>query len=214
MSEPIVAWEVVGPFQENSYVLGCSQTQQAWVIDPGEAGPVLALLESKGLTATAIVNTHGHLDHITGVAELQEALELPFYLHPDDRELVETSPQHAALFGLPAPRLPRIDHDLADNQRMRCGELEVEIRHCPGHSPGHVVLRLVDHPIVINGDCLFQGSIGRTDLPGGSYPTLMNSIKTRILDLPDETVVYTGHGPPTTVGAERATNPFVLGLVT
>jgi glyoxylase-like metal-dependent hydrolase (beta-lactamase superfamily II) len=207
----IVRHVVVGPFQENSYLLGCTETKQAWLIDPGEVAPVRALLHDSGLDVVAIVNTHGHLDHITGVAALQREFGVPFYLHAADIPMIEAAPLQAAMFGLPAPQVPQVDFELSDRQQLQCGKLAIEVRAAPGHSPGHVVFVLHDHELVFAGDCLFAGSIGRTDLPGGDHETLMRSLHHALLSLPDATRVLPGHGSETTIGIERRSNPFLLG---
>ncbi len=199
----------VGPFAENSYVLACAATKACVLIDPGEAEPVLDIVREEGYTPLAIYNTHGHIDHVAGVAEVQDALGIPFYLHPADEQLVRMVPQQAAMFGLAPPPLPRIDHSLAAGQMLRVGELVLEVRHVPGHSPGHVVFVVGD--VVFGGDCLFAGSIGRTDIPGGNHRQLLTSIASQLLTLSDDTVVYPGHGPATSIGRERATNPFLSG---
>ncbi len=197
----------VGPFMENSYVLACSQTRQAAIIDPGEAAPVLEIVRENTLEPLFILNTHAHIDHVIGVAEVQESLDIPFYLHPLEHEWAAQVGTQAAMFGLPAPRAPRVDHEIKGGDRFTIGQLTVDVVDTPGHSPGHVSLLLPGR--TFSGDCLFAGSIGRTDLPGGDYDTLIQSIKTQLLTLPDETIVHSGHGPDTTVGQERSTNPFL-----
>lgn len=200
-----------GQFVENCYLVIDEAANACAVIDPGEqAGLILHKLRASGATPVGIWLTHAHIDHVLGVPELAAETGAPVYLHPDDRELYDAVPDQASWFGLTAEPLPPPDRDLAAGQRLTVGGLEFTVRHAPGHSPGHVVF--AGHGAVFGGDVLFQGSIGRTDLPGGDFDTLIGSIERELLVLPDSTIVYTGHGPATTVGAERRTNPFLRGV--
>lgn len=197
-----------GPFVENCYLVIDEASNTCAVIDPGEqAGLVLHKLEASGATPVGIWLTHAHIDHVLGVPALVAATGVPTFLHPADRPLYDSVPDQAAWFGLTADPLPPPDRGLSAGERLRLGSAEFEVRHAPGHSPGHVVF--VGSGAVFGGDVLFQGSIGRTDLPGGDYDTLLDSIARELLVLPDSTIVYTGHGPATTIGAERRTNPFL-----
>ncbi len=204
----LVYSRTVGPFQENSYVLACAKTRKAAIIDPGEAGPVLEIIREEKLEPLFILNTHAHIDHVIGVAEVQETLDIPFYLHPLEHEWAAQVGAQAAMFGMPTPRTPRIDHEIKGGDVFEIGELTVQVVDVPGHSPGHVALVLPDR--TFSGDTVFAGSIGRTDLPGGNYEQLIESIRTQILTLPDKTIIHAGHGPDTTVEHERATNPFLV----
>lgn len=208
---PLSAFEVhsrtVGPFGENTYLLVCAVSRQAVVIDPGDVDPVLELIDAAGCQVEAIWATHAHLDHVVGVAELKRSLEVPFHLHPGEAAMLAGLPAQAAMFGLPAPEVPEVDGELAAGRSLALGELSVGVAFTPGHSPGHVSFLLPG--AVISGDCLFAGSIGRTDLPGGDHDTLLASIRDVLLVLPDETVVYPGHMEQTTIGRERASNPFL-----
>jgi len=157
----------------------------------------------------AIWLTHAHIDHVLGVPRLKADTGAPVYLHPGDRVLYDHVPEQASAFGMRAAALPPPDRALAHGDRLRVGALEFHVRHAPGHSPGSVVFE--GHGMAFAGDVLFQGSIGRTDLPGGDFETLLKSIERELLTLPDSTIVYCGHGPETTVGRERRANPFLTG---
>ena len=200
-----------GQFVENCYLVIDEAANACAVIDPGEqAGLILHKLRASGATPVGIWLTHAHIDHVLGVPELAAETGAPVYLHPDDRELYDAVPDQASWFGLTAEPLPPPDRELAAGERLTVGGLEFAVRHAPGHSPGHVVF--AGHGAVFGGDVLFQGSIGRTDLPGGDFDTLIGSIERELLVLPDSTIVYPGHGPATTIGAERRTNPFLRGV--
>jgi hydroxyacylglutathione hydrolase len=201
-----------GQFAENCYLVAPEGATDAVIVDPGEEAPrFLARAEREGLRIREIWLTHAHIDHILGVRAVHEATGAPIYLHPADRPLYDAMPEQAGWFGLRAEAAPPPDHELAHGMRLRLGEATFEVRHAPGHSPGSVVL--VADGLVLAGDVLFQGSIGRTDLPGGSLARLLRSIREELLTLPDETVVYSGHGPVTTIGEERRSNPFLTGAV-
>lgn len=199
-----------GQFAENCYILADRETRRAVLVDPGE-DPALFLAElgRRGLTLEAIWLTHGHVDHIMGVAEVKAATGVPVYLHPADRGLYDALPQQGGWMGLVLEAPPPPDHPLADGQALRLGRHAFTVRHTPGHSPGSV--SFVGQDIILGGDVLFSGSIGRTDLPGGDFATLLQSIQAVFLTLPDSTVVLSGHGPETTIGVERMTNPFLTG---
>lgn len=200
-----------GQFVENCYLVIDEAANACAVIDPGEqAGLILHKLRASGATPVGIWVTHAHIDHVLGVPELAAETGAPVSLHPDDRELYDAVPDQASWFGLTAEPLPPPDRELAAGERLTVGGLEFTVRHAPGHSPGHVVF--AGHGAVFGGDVLFQGSIGRTDLPGGDFDTLIGSIERELLVLPDSTIVYPGHGPATTIGAERRTNPFLRGV--
>lgn len=203
----------LGPFVERTVLLVDPATREALVVDPGfEAGEILATVEREALRPVAIVLTHAHLDHAAGTGTLKRAFPAaPVLVHTDDLPLLEGLAEQARVFGLPAPEPARHDGLLEDGQRLGVGGLEVEVRHCPGHSPGHVVLLWhdADHPVAVVGDVLFANGVGRTDLWGGSWEDLERSIRTVLYTLPDHTRVIPGHGPETTIGEERASNPFV-----
>lgn len=197
-------------FGQNAYLVRCSATGETLAIDPGgEAEAMITALEESGSPLTAIILTHAHLDHIEGVATLAERAPAPIHLHPDDRPLYDAGAQQAAMFGHQFPAPPPPDESLRAGQELRLGRCSFEVRHTPGHSPGHVILHSAADELAFVGDVVFAGSIGRTDLPGGSYEQLMTSIREQVLTLPDETALYSGHGPVTTVGRERIGNPFL-----
>ncbi len=201
----------LGPIGTNCYIVGDPVTKAAVVIDPGwEAEKVIATAQEMGVTLQAIWLTHAHFDHIGGVAGLVEALKLPVALHKLDLPLYEQS-GGAKLFGIPMEPGPKPTIELVDyvGRTMEIGELSFEVRFVPGHTLGHVAFYNAANQAVFDGDVLFQNSIGRTDLPGGDYGVLMNSIRTQLLTLPDETIVYSGHGEPTTIGEGRQFNPFL-----
>jgi glyoxylase-like metal-dependent hydrolase (beta-lactamase superfamily II) len=200
-----------GQFAENCYLLAESGSSDAVIIDPGEEPErFLAIAEREGLSIREIWLTHGHLDHVIGVAAIKEATGAPISLHPADVPLYRNLPQQGLWFGLRLDPPPAVDRELAHGQTLSLGSTRFAVRHTPGHSPGSV--SLIGPGFVIGGDVLFQGSIGRTDLPGGSLERLLQSIREELLVLPDETVVYSGHGPATTIGAERRDNPFLSSL--
>lgn len=213
MPQPEIICLTNGMFAENCYIVADREAAEAVLVDPGEeAGLFLARLQSEGLRLTAIWLTHAHLDHVAGIPEVRVASDVPIWLHPDDRRLYEHAPDQARmLLGMEFPVLPAPDRIIVPGDPMRVGTCEFEVRHVPGHSPGSVAF-LADG-IAIVGDVLFAGSVGRVDLPGGNGRTLLTSIREQLLPLPDETVVYAGHGPATTIGRERLTNPFVNGAV-
>ena len=199
----------LGPVQTNCYVVGCEQTRQAVVIDPGaHADTILAKARSAELTITQILLTHGHFDHIGAVAELKAALNVPLAAHEAERDLL-LADGGAQAFGFTIRSAPQPDRWLADYEKIAIGTLTFETRHVPGHTPGHVVFVEHAQQAVFAGDVLFAGSIGRTDLPGGDYDLLIAGIIDQLMSLPDEFKVYAGHGPPTTIGAERYMNPFL-----
>lgn len=210
-----IVMETVGLFAENTYFLVHEPSLEAVVIDPGDEGERLgAIITREGWKVRYILNTHAHLDHVGAVAAIKELTGAPFHLHESERMLLEGIPAQAAFFGVPAPPVPEVDGDLVEGQVLRLGEgdgapLEIRVLETPGHSPGGVSLVVADRVFV--GDVLFQGSVGRTDLPGGNFETLAESIREKLFQLPEETRLYPGHGPETTVGHEKRTNPFVGG---
>jgi hydroxyacylglutathione hydrolase len=201
-----------GSFVENCYLVVDEAARECAIVDPGEeAGLILHKVGETGARPVAIWITHAHIDHVLGVSRVHAETGAPIYLHPADRPLYDHVPEQAAAFGLaPVLRLPPPEKSWSPGESIRVGALTFDVRHTPGHSPGSV--SLVGEGVVFSGDVLFQGSIGRFDLPGGDYPTLMQSIATLLSTLPDETAVLPGHGPATTLGRERATNPFLHEL--
>ncbi|GMW01021.1 MAG: MBL fold hydrolase [Candidatus Hydrogenedentota bacterium] len=195
------------PFITNCFVI--RDEAEALVVDPGDVTPEL-IDAIAGYRVDTIVNTHCHLDHCAGNARLIRRTGAKLLLHPDELPLLHAIPQQAMMFGVPADSSPEPDGFLQPGDRVTVGNTSFSVRLTPGHSPGHIVL--VGDGVVIGGDVLFSGSIGRTDLPGGDYEQLLHSIQTQLLTLPDTTVVHCGHGPSTTIGIERRTNPFLAGL--
>lgn len=212
MSEPTIVCLPNGQFMENCYLVADPATGRAAMIDPGEeADRFLAELHRRRWTLDAIWLTHAHIDHILGVAAVKAATRAPVLLHPADRRLYDGLPDQARWMGLQVDEAPPPpDEPLVPGTTLELGACRFRVRHTPGHSPGSV--SLVGHGVVFGGDVLFQGSIGRTDLPGGDTATLLASIDREFLTLPDDTVVHSGHGPATTIGAERRHNPFLVGM--
>lgn len=199
----------VGVFQENTFFLRRADRAETVIIDPGgEGGKLSALVRSHRWKPVAIVNTHGHIDHVGAVQPLKEEYRIPFYLHPDDEPILAASPEHARFYGVPEPAVPEIDRELVDGETLEMAGMKLRIIHTPGHTPGGVSIVTGDR--VFAGDTLFLGSIGRTDLPGGDRERLIRSIRERLFALPGETIVHCGHGPDTTIGHEMKSNPFLI----
>jgi hydroxyacylglutathione hydrolase len=202
---------ILGPVQTNAYLIADDVSLAAAVIDPAAEGDlILEEAARRGWRITNIWLTHAHFDHLTGSAAVADGVNPPppVALHPDDYWLWRNQ-GGAPFFGLRIDPGPEPTIDLEHGQILRLGEIELEVRHTPGHTPGHVVFYCAAEKVVFCGDVIFQGSIGRTDLPGGDYQTLMDSIQTQILTLPDHTRLLSGHGPETTLGRERLSNPFL-----
>lgn len=210
MSEAALMIEsrAVEPFQKNGYVVACTSTRHATYVDPGDEAPQLIdFIRKQELELISIINTHGHMDHICGVGRVKDAWDVPIYLHADDEFLYNALSEQASWFGMSYEPAPPIDYYLHPNQQLSIGDHSIRIRHTPGHSPGSVTLLLGNH--VFCGDVVFAGSIGRTDLPRASHEQLLETIEKEILTLNDAAILHPGHGPDTTVGQERATNPFL-----
>ncbi len=202
------------PFFKNGYLVSCEETREAVYIDPGdEVDELIAEARSARLAVKLILLTHAHFDHITGVARAKAAFDVPVWLHHDDLFLYDAAPDQGRMFGLTVQQPPPVDHFYAPGQRFTFGRYVVDVRHTPGHCPGGVCLAIGRDgdaaPDLFVGDTLFAGSIGRTDLPGGDHAELLRSIRQELLVYPDETIVHSGHGPDTTIGAERTSNPFL-----
>ncbi len=199
-----------GQFAQNCYLVADRGTREAVIIDPGEEPTMfLAELDTRAWQLRAIWLTHAHVDHIMGVGAVRRATGALIHLHPLDRPIYDALPQFGAWVGMALEDPPPPDVPLEPGRPLRVGRLEFEVRFTPGHSPGSV--SFVGEGRVFGGDVLFNGSIGRTDLPGGDYATLMSSIQSQFLSLPDSTILHSGHGPDTTIGVERLTNPFLSG---
>jgi len=212
----ILEVRAVAPFYKNGFVVACEATREAVIIDPGDEAPqLIEAVRALDVSVQAILLTHAHVDHVTGVAEVKDHYDVPVYLHRDDLFLYDVAVEQGAMFGIDVRRPPPIDVYYAGHTRIACGEYDVHVHHTPGHCPGGVCLEIgrktaaetARHLFV--GDTLFAGSIGRTDLPGGDYQVLMRSITEVLFSLGDEAIVHPGHGPDTTIAREKATNPFV-----
>lgn len=204
----IVKVLVVGPIGANCIILGCEKTRKAVVVDPGDEGDrILGALAQEKLTVEHIINTHGHFDHVGANKRLKEATGADILIHTEDAPMLGHLKEMAMAFGMRMENSPPADKLLKDGDLITFGEQSLKVLHTPGHSPGGISLQGED--FVIAGDTLFQGSIGRTDLPGGDYNTLISSIKTKLFPLGDKMKVYTGHGPSTLIGGEKRFNPFL-----
>lgn len=215
---------VLTAFQQNTRVIVCEDTGKAICTDPGEkSDEIVSFLNQNEYELQAVTLTHGHLDHVGGTLDLHRNFpHAEIILHKDDEDLYYGLPQQPLFMGLSPHQLkplgldyenpPRLTRNWEDGEIYKVGNLEFKVLHCPGHTRGHVVLAEEKERKVFVGDCLFEGSIGRTDLPGGSYEQLMDSISGKILTLGDDFTIYSGHGNETTIGKEKATNPFLTGV--
>ncbi|MDT8369944.1 MAG: MBL fold metallo-hydrolase [Longimicrobiales bacterium] len=204
-----------GPFAQNTSLLTCTATGTTVVVDPGHGTrEVLRTLDPSGPPPEAVLLTHAHIDHVDGIPLLVERWPgLTIRMHPGAREFYEAAGEQASWFGLPPFELPPAVHDLEPGITLRYGrEIELSVRYAPGHAPGHVIFMHEASHRVLVGDVVFHRSIGRTDLPGGDHEQLLESIRREILSLPDDVELHPGHGPVTTVGVERRSNPFLQGL--
>ena len=198
----------VGPIMANCFIVGCQDTGEAAVIDPGdEADRILRVLAESKLTVRVIINTHGHFDHVGANKPLKKATGAPLVIHPLDAPMLGRLAATAASWGLHGEDSPPPDRTVGDGDQIAVGTLVFDVLHTPGHTPGGISLVTSGHVFV--GDTLFAGSVGRTDFPGGSFETLRDSIRNKLFKLDDSVRVYTGHGPETTIGEEKRSNPFV-----
>ena len=203
----IIKSMAVGPIMANCFIVGCEKTREAAVIDPGdEADRILLTLADAGLTVKAILNTHGHFDHVGGNRRLKSATGAPLMIHRLDAPMLKSLAQSAAAWGMRAEDSPEPDRFLDEGDKVTFGEITLGVLHTPGHTPGGISFH-ADSAVFV-GDTLFAGSIGRTDFPGGDYDTIIASIQKKLFPLGDDVVAYTGHGPETTIGREKRTNPF------
>ena len=204
----------VTAFQQNCSVVHCEKTNKGAVVDPGgDLQLVLDYIEREGIEIERILLTHAHIDHAGATSALAEKLGVPVIgPHPDDQFLIDGLEDQSRKFGLPSAKPFVPDRWLAQGDLVEVGEERFEVRHCPGHTPGHVVFYSAAHGFVIVGDVLFDGSIGRSDFPRGDHATLLRSIREQLLSLPDETTFLPGHGPTSTIGEQRRSNPFLRGL--
>lgn len=201
----------VGALQCNCSVIGDETTHEAIVIDPGDnIEDVVALVRKQNLQVKQIIITHAHIDHVGGAMQLRKLTGAPILLNQNDYALLKMLDVQAAWIGMPSPANVEIDSNLSQGDCVRAGTLSAEVLHTPGHTEGSICLYFAPEKKLVAGDTLFAGSIGRTDLPGGSYKKIINSLHERVLTLPDETIVVPGHGPITTIGSERESNPFLV----
>jgi glyoxylase-like metal-dependent hydrolase (beta-lactamase superfamily II) len=199
---------VVGPLQVNCFILADDKTREAVVIDPGDdASDILKIIGEKGLKVRYIVNTHAHFDHVGANTAIKEATGAELLLHEADAPVLATVSHQSRSFGMNPVSSPAADRLLKHGDIIAAGEISLKVLHTPGHTPGGI--SLLEQGMVFTGDALFAGSIGRTDFPGGDLMTLLRSIKTRLMTLPDDTKVFSGHGPESTIGEERRENPFL-----
>ena len=200
----------VGPLAENTYIVEHAATRTGVVVDPGDEGEEIASrLAERGITLDKILLTHGHFDHVGAVRFLRDRTGAKIHVHPDEVGRMRTAARQGGMFGLHVQDPPAPDVLLREGDRVPLGDQEFRVLHTPGHTPGHVTFHTGDMAFV--GDLIFAGSIGRTDLPGGSHDALIRSVREKIFTLPDRTVLFPGHGPATTVGEERRSNPFFTG---
>ena len=202
----------VGPFQENSYIIGDEDSGAGAVVDPGDEAARIALaVEQTDLEVGSIIVTHAHIDHVGAVAALADEYACPVLMHAESEPVLKQLPTQAMMMGLKFGKVPPVDRHISDGEVLEVGKLKLRSLYTPGHAPGHLAFYIEDEGVVLSGDALFAGSVGRVDLPGGSMEVLMRSIEERLLTLPDETWVYPGHGPQTSIGNERTSNPFLQG---
>ncbi len=202
------------PIQENTYVL-YDETGECIIVDAGcyfenEQKELESFLADKNLKPVKLVNTHCHFDHILGISYLRTKYKIPFLAHKEDSFLIERAETQGDAFGVPLEPVDDPDEYIQEGDKIQFGNSELELLHVPGHSPGSLVIHQSEQKFVLAGDVLFYGSIGRTDLPKGSYEQLISNIKTKLLVLPEDTIVYSGHGPETNIGFEKTSNPFLM----
>ncbi|MBN2298057.1 MAG: MBL fold metallo-hydrolase [Deltaproteobacteria bacterium] len=201
---------VVSEFMTNCFIIADDSTHEAIVIDPGgDAQRILQEIEKMGVHVKAVINTHAHVDHIGALKDIKDAYDAEIMLHSLELPILQTASKMGRLFGVSIEQQPEPDRFLSDGDQISCGDITLTVIETPGHSPGGISLVSADGKYCFAGDTLFAGSIGRTDLPGGDYHTLIQSIKTRLIPLGDDVRVLPGHGPATTIGTERRYNPFL-----
>jgi len=199
---------VVGPLMSNCFILGCAKTKEAVVIDPGgDADRILLSLADSSLKVKYIINTHGHFDHVSANGKMKDATGADILIHPLDAAMLGNLSSNAAFFGISVENSPPCDQTIEEGDSISFGNITLKVIHTPGHTPGGI--SLYTDGIVFVGDTLFAGSIGRTDFPGGDFNTLISSIKTKLFKMDDEIRVFSGHGPETSIGKEKRSNPFV-----
>lgn len=201
------------PFQENTYIIS-NEKNECWIVDPGMYGPeeikiFTSFISDNQLKPQAIINTHAHIDHILGVNALMRQYNIPFSLHEKELPVLNRGADTAAMFGFQFTDVPAATSFIKETEPLKLGDDVLQVFFTPGHSPGSISFYYPQGGWVVAGDVLFNGSIGRTDLPGGDFSTLISSIRTHLFSLPDDTTVFSGHGPETTIGNERKHNPFL-----
>jgi len=202
----------VGPFQENCYIVGDEESGIGALIDPGnEAARIALAVEQTDLEIGSIIVTHAHIDHVGAVAVLVDEYSCPVLMHAEAEPMLTQLPTQAIMMGLRFGKVPTVDRHIGDGEMLQVGAVSLRSLYTPGHAQGHLAFYIEDQGLVLSGDALFAGSVGRVDLPGGSMEVLMRSIEERLMTLPGETTVYPGHGPQTTIGNERVSNPFLQG---
>lgn len=202
----------VGPFQENCYIVGDEESGEGVLVDPGdEAARIAIAVEQTNLDISRILITHAHIDHVGAVAALVDEYACPVLMHAEAEPMLAQLPSQAMMMGLRFGKVPSVDAYIEDEEVVKVGGVELRSLYTPGHAPGHLAFYAESEGLVLAGDALFAGSVGRTDLPGGSMEVLLRSIEERLLTLPDGTMVYPGHGPETTIAKEKAHNPFLQG---
>jgi len=214
----VIETQAAGPFMQNGFIVACDESREAVIIDPGDGvRDLLAFAERNSLAIRHILLTHAHVDHVTGVGAAKRALNVPIYLHRDDLFLYDRAVESGAMFGLHVETPPPIDVFYSPGQVIAFGSCEARPHHTPGHCPGGVCLQIGTRgqpaKDLFVGDTLFAGSIGRTDLPGGDYNTLISSIRDVLFAFGDDAIVHPGHGPATTIGRERKSNPFLVATL-
>lgn len=210
-----VAAFTFNPFQENTYIL-FNEKKECWIVDPGMYGAeeeqvLFDYINKHDLKPQQVINTHAHIDHIFGVDAVKQKFNIPFGVHHLEQPVLANAKGSAMLFGFTFGAAPVPDFFIEENKTLKLGDDELEVKLAPGHSPGSIVFHYPAGKWAIGGDVLFHGSIGRSDLPGGNYEVLLKSIADQLYTLPDDTVVYSGHGPATSIGQEKRTNPFIKG---
>lgn len=199
---------VIGPLQVNCYLIGCEETREIIIVDPGDdAASIRKVITKENLIPKSIISTHGHIDHVGDVSTIQKLFAIPYYIHADEQPLIDALPTQVATFGLHLSGIPTVSEYLVHGQTILIGSVSLTVLHTPGHSPGGICLKA--DSCVFTGDTLFAGSVGRCDLPGGDWELLLSSIHTHLMSLPDQITVYPGHGPPTSIGRERRMNPYL-----
>lgn len=199
----------VSPFASNCYIVASEETHNGVIIDPGdEVDRIIGEIEDAGVKVSKIINTHGHIDHIAGAKEMQDKLGIPFFIHEADMDFLKLVNEQAQMYGMETRGVPEVEGYLNEGDSIEFDDIKLSVLHTPGHSPGGICF--LGEKDVLVGDTLFDGSIGRTDLPGGNHEQLIESINKKLMTLDESINVFSGHGPQTTIGIEKSTNPFLI----